>query len=234
MRIVAVVQARHSSQRLPGKVLRPLAGKPLLAHVFEAIAQCRVIDGAILATSARQDDDAVAALAVTMGVPVHRGDLDDVFSRMLSAGLAAQADAIVRISGDSPLIDPAVIDQGARLMRGTPDTDLVTNVFPRSFPKGQSVEVVTTKALRAAHPFLKERADREHVTTYFYANATRYRICNFTADVPASDVQLSVDTADDFDRCEAILRELGGPAWRAGWKMCVASYARLTQREETV
>lgn len=223
MRIIAVIQARYSSQRLPGKILRPLAGKPMLAHVTEALTQCRLLDGILLATSTDPSDDAVADFARTNATPACRGSLDNVFSRMLDAALLSGADAIVRISGDSPLIDPVLVDQAVDVFRKGMSTDLVTNVFPRSFPKGQSVEIISVRTMQKAQMRVTDPQHQEHVTPYFYANAELYRIENLSADEPRPDIQLSVDTLDDFKRCEAILRDLSMPAWKAGWKACVAA-----------
>ena len=220
MRLVVLVQARYSSRRLPGKVLLPLAGKSLLAHVFDALAQCRAIDGVALATSTDSSDDCLDEFANRNSIPIHRGPLENVFARFLAAARAFRADAVVRISGDSPLIDPVLVDQGAKLFRDEPNVDIVSNVCPRSFPKGQSVEVLGTSALSAAEGAVATPEHREHVTPYFYANLHRYRLRNFAADAPRPELQLSVDTREDFDHCAAILDHLDMPAWQAGWKRC--------------
>lgn len=221
MRVVAVIQARYSSQRLPGKVLRSLAGKPLLGHIFEALSRCKSVDGIMLATSVDRSDDLVAAFAEQNGIACHRGELREVFSRLRGAAVVSKADAIVRVNGDSPLLDPALVDRAVELFRARPDCDLVSNVDPRSFPKGQSVEVISTRCMQAVKESVTKADDLEHVTPYFYANKERYRIQTFSADVARPDVQLSVDTAEDLDHCGAILQRLRMPAWKAGWVACV-------------
>jgi spore coat polysaccharide biosynthesis protein SpsF len=211
MRIAAVVHARMSSRRLPGKVLRPLAGAPLLAHLFDRLRRADGIDALLLATSTASEDDALAAFAATHGIACHRGPLDDVAARLLGAAEAHRLDAVVRINGDSPLLDPALVSEAVRQFRHG-GLDLVTNVFPRSFPKGQSVETIATEALnrvvRDAEP-----ADREHVTQHIYRYPAAFRIRNFTAAAPRPELQLSVDTAEDFRRVEAILEraDAGAP-----------------------
>jgi spore coat polysaccharide biosynthesis protein SpsF len=217
---VAVVQARFGSERLPGKVLRPMRGQPMLGYLLEALTHCRSIDVVVVATSADASDDAVALFAQASGVRCHRGSLDDVASRVLGAAEAVRADAVIRLSGDSPLLDPAVVDRGVELFRSEP-SDLVSNVVTRSFPRGQSVEVLSRDALARAVAVMTSAHEREHVTPHFYSNAADYVIRSFCAAHPRPDVQLSVDDEDDFVRCEAILESLGRPPWEAGWEACV-------------
>jgi len=222
MRIVAIVQARYDSRRLPGKALQLLAGKPMLGHVIEALRHARSIDAIALATSAMATDDPLANFARTESIGCYRGSLDDVAGRMLEAAREFAADAFVRVNGDSPLMDPALIDRGADLMRANPAADIVSNVFPRSFPKGQSVEVLRTDALDRAVRAMTRPEEREHVTPYFYANADRLKIVSFQAEDPKPEMQLSIDTPEDRERCEAILERLAAPAWRAGWRVCAS------------
>jgi spore coat polysaccharide biosynthesis protein SpsF len=223
MRIFAVVQARFDSRRLPGKALLPLAGQPMLGRVFDALAQARAIDGLALATSSLASDDPLAEFARARGVACHRGPLDDVARRMLDAARALGADVIVRVSGDSPLIDPALVDRAARSLRAAPAADLVSNVHPRSFPKGQSVEAIRVAALDRAVRAMTRADEREHVTPHFYAHPENYRIVSFGAETPRPELQLSVDTPEDLARCAAILARLAAPAWREGWRACVAA-----------
>jgi len=225
MRIVGVVQARFSSRRLPGKILMQLCGRPSLDYVLDSLAHAERLDGIMLATSTDPSDDATALFASQRSIPCYRGSLDNVALRMLRAGDEQQALAIVRINGDSPLIDPSLIDRGVGLFLEQ-SVDLVSNVSPRTFPKGQSVEVIALSALRAAIASMTSSAEREHVTPYIYAHPERFSIRSFGTDAPRPDVQLSIDDAEDFARCAAVLRALAGPPWQAGWRACVAAYDR--------
>jgi spore coat polysaccharide biosynthesis protein SpsF (cytidylyltransferase family) len=212
---VAVIQARSSSRRLPDKVLLELAGKPMLAYTVERLRRCRTVRDVVLATSDRPEDDRVAALGERLGVPVYRGPLDDVLGRFVAAARAFDATAVVRISGDSPLIDPEVVDRVvARLLAAT--CDLATNVFPRSFPKGQSVEVIALAALERAAAVAVDPEDREHVTRYIYGHPAAFRIENVAFGRDASGVQLSVDTADDLAFIGRILASMTRPHWEYG------------------
>jgi spore coat polysaccharide biosynthesis protein SpsF len=211
-----------SSSRLPGKALRAIRSRALLGHVVDRLRRCRTIDGMRIATSTDADDDAIADFARTEAVEVYRGALDDVAGRLLNAALAARADALVRINADSPLIDPAIVDQAVELYRQQ-RPDLVSNVVRRTFPKGQSVEVIAVPALKRAVEAMATPAEREHVTPWFYANATRVRIVGFESAIPRAQMQLSVDTAEDLRRVEAILARLGEPAAAHGLDAIVAA-----------
>jgi len=220
--IVAVLQVRMSSRRLPGKALRAIQGRPLLGHVVDRVRRCRAIDGLWIATSIDPGDDAIVEFARTEAVELYRGALDDVASRLLGAAVAARADALVRVNADSPLIDPAIVDQAVELYRRQ-SPELVSNVVRRTFPKGQSVEVIAVAALKRAVKAMTTSDEREHVTPWFYANPTRVRIVGFESADPRPHMQLSVDTAEDLQRVEAILARLGEPAAGHGLDAIIAA-----------
>jgi spore coat polysaccharide biosynthesis protein SpsF (cytidylyltransferase family) len=220
MRIVGIIQARSSSVRCPGKMLRPLHGRPMIDWVMDAArraAAAGALNAVAVATSDDASDDALAAHVAALGVPVHRGPLDDVARRMLEAAIVLKCDAFVRINGDSPLLDSGLIKRAVELYRNN-GHDLVTNVAVRSFPKGQSVEVISRAAMQKAVAQMASADEREHVTQYFYRNSDRFRIKSFRADEPMPHLQMSVDTSEDFARCEAVIAacsgDVGGKDWR--------------------
>lgn len=204
-----------SSQRLPGKVLAPLAGRPALAWLLERLAPFEVV----VATSDEPSDDRVADFCAGRGVECFRGPLADVAARFAGVIERYRLDAFVRVNGDSPLLDPVLVAQGIELFRAT-TPDLATNVFPRSFPPGQSVEVVDGAAFLAARDEFDDR-DREHVTTFFYARPERFRIENFSAPEPYEGPSHALDTAEDLARLDAWARALPRPG--AGWSELGAS-----------
>jgi len=225
VRVIGVVQARLSSRRLPGKILMRLRDRPSLDHLIEGLSHAARLDHIVLATSIDPSDTATAEFAAARGISCHRGPLDDVATRLLQAGEQHQADAIVRVSGDSPLIDPALIDRAVELF-SEGAAEIVTNVRPRTFPKGQSVEVIALAALRRAAARMTTPEEREHVTPYVYAHPEEYSIRPFVTPDGRPEVQLSIDDAEDFARCSAILEALPGPPWQVGWRACVAVYDR--------
>jgi spore coat polysaccharide biosynthesis protein SpsF len=210
MRAGIVIQARYASRRLPGKVLRPLLGKPLLGWLVERMQAVPEAQRVIVATSEGAEDDAVASFARDIGAQVHRGPLDDVLARFVGAAQAFRLEVAVRVSGDSPLLDPALVSQ-ALLIFNEGDSDLVTNVRERTYPKGQSVEAVSAGALRKALAEANSAEDREHVTPYFYAHPDRFRIRNFRLTPPAAEVRLCVDTEEDFAMIEQLARRMTRP-----------------------
>lgn len=225
MRIGAVVQARMGSTRLPGKVLMELDGRPALDYLLERLDHAETLDAVIVATSVEPADDAIARHCEAAGVRCHRGAHDDVAARLLEAARGAGLDALVRVNGDSPLLDQALVDRGVRLFRRG-GRDLVTNVHPRSFPRGQSVEVIDCASLQAALPRLTAE-DREHVTAGLYRDPDRVTIENFDAgpDGVGSDggeIRLVLDTPQDARSIEAVLHAMRRPHWQHGWTEMLA------------
>lgn len=212
-RIVVVVQARMSSERLPGKVMTDLMGSPMLGHLLDRLGQCDGIDELIVATSDSPGDDRIASYAAARGIACYRGDLNDVAARMIGAADYMQADALVRVSGDSPLLDPDLVTAAIEVFRSR-SVDLVTNVQQRTFPKGQSVEVVSLSALRSAWSIGMTTEEREHVTKCFYERPDAWSIFNLIHEPACGDIQLSVDTSEDLKSVKLLLGRLGKPYYR--------------------
>lgn len=195
----------------------------MILHTLDRMRRCRGAHDLVLATSTEASDDRLAATVAAHGVKVFRGSLEDVAGRLLAAARTCTADAMVRISGDSPFVDPGVVDTMIDVYRSaTPD--LATNVLVRTFPKGISVEVISSQTLSDAHPHMDEDW-REHVTTGFYRAPHRYRIAAITSGVDAGSIQLSVDTPEDFARAERIVSALGPQTLAAGWRDIAAIHA---------
>ncbi|MDF1731756.1 MAG: NTP transferase domain-containing protein [Minwuia sp.] len=211
-----IVQARTGSTRCPAKVMRPVAGRRLIDYTLDALERCRVARPLIVATSEDALDDALAAHCTARNVPVIRGPLDDVAGRFRTVLERFPVRAFVRVSGDSPLIDRRLVDDAVTRFRNG-DADIVTNVFPRTFPKGQSVEVVSSKVFLSAEAEMTDASDREHVTTWFYRSPDRYRIVNFTSRFDSGETSMVVDTEEDFERFRAVARDLNAPTWRYRW-----------------
>lgn len=224
--IAAIVQARMSSRRLPGKVLAELGGRPALGWLLDRLARCTRIDGVTVATSDERGDDVLAEWCRARGVDVHRGPLDDVAARVLAAARERRLDGVVRISGDSPLMDPALVDRAAERLRAG-EADLVSNVVPpRTYPAGQSVEAVRTDSLAAAVPLMTEPGDREHVTPALYRHPDRFRIEALRHAPSLGDRRMVLDTDDDLCALEALARRMRRPQAEYG----LAELVRLWDR----
>jgi spore coat polysaccharide biosynthesis protein SpsF len=224
-RVPAIVQARMSSRRLPGKVLRDVAGKPLLQYVLERVQDCPAIGEIVVATSVDHADDAIVEFCRSMDVPCARGPMDDVAGRFEQVVDASAFDCFARICGDRPLLDPRLLEQAAALYGD--GVDVVTNVWPPTFPPGQTVEIVRADAFARARACMREAADREHVTRYFYRHGTDYRIVNFTATARFDDVHLAVDTEADLQKFSAMVARMERPHWSYGLREVVALYREV-------
>ncbi len=211
LKISAVIQARMTSRRLPGKVLKQVCGKPLFLHLLRRVERCTEIDDIILATSSDPTDDPLHDFGLSCGIRVHRGPLEDVATRLSEAARSNDSDVLVRICGDSPLIDPTLIDQLVRLYRASQSVDLVSNVQDRTFPKGQSVEVISVKALDSKIAAGLTREEKEHATLGFYSGSDDSKKLFVSRSPSLSSVQLSVDDQKDLEIFEAITKLLGEP-----------------------
>lgn len=210
MKIVAVIQARMGSSRLAGKILTPLAGKPVLQRVVERVAASGAFDEVVVATTDQTIDDITADQATAFGARVVRGDEDDVLSRY---GLAAQvsgAGAIMRITADCPLIEPDVLAQmTARFSVG--DADLVSNCVRRTFPRGLDAELFSREALDIMLEEATTASQREHVTPFLYAHPERFRIVSHEGEADFSDYRLTLDTPEDLELLDLIFSATPDP-----------------------
>ncbi len=197
--ILAILQARLSSTRLPGKVLLPLAGAPMLLRQIERVARARRIDHIVVATSVEPSDDRLAETVEAAGLAVHRGPLADVLARFVGALEAWPADHVVRLTGDCPLIDPGVIDKTIDLHLAEAADYTHNRYDPSGYPKGQDVEVISADALRRSAREDHSPEAREHVTWAVRNAPSRYRIARLDPPVDEGEVRWTVDTPDDYE-----------------------------------
>lgn len=197
--ILAILQARMSSTRLPGKVLMPLAGTPMIVRQIERVARARRIDRLVVATSLNPGDDAIEKTVRREGIAVHRGSLDDVLARFIGAlDEHGPADHVVRLTADCPLADPFVIDETIETLLET-GADYASNTPPhRTFPKGLDVEVMTADTLRRAAATATTPEEREHVTWGIWNHPHRYRLAFHSQPVDEGEVRWTVDRPDDY------------------------------------
>jgi spore coat polysaccharide biosynthesis protein SpsF len=199
MNVVAVIQARMGSTRLPGKVLADLAGVPMLARVVERVRRARRVDAVWVACSDPPADDPIAALASRLAAPVYRGSETDVLGRFVGAADAAGADIIVRLTADCPLLDGAVIDRVVDELLRHPGTDYASNVAERSYPRGLDVEAFTRAALTRMDQLGRWPEAREHVTVVArLEHRSEFQCRSVRSDTDDSDLRWTVDTADDL------------------------------------
>ena len=179
MRILVVVQARTGSSRLPGKVLLPVAGAPVLVRMLERVLAARTRFELVVATTGRPEDDGLAELVRRFGARVFRGHPTDLLDRHYRAARAARAEVVVKIPSDCPLIDPAAIDGVLGAFLADPGRyDFVSNLHPPSWPDGNDVEVMSFAALEQTHRSASARHEREHTTPFLWDRPERFRVGN--------------------------------------------------------
>lgn len=205
-RIVASIEARMGSSRLPGKVLMDLRGRPALGRLIDRLRQSRRLDDIVLATTTAPDDDALVRFAETEGLHCYRGSEDDVLRRVVEAHRMMRSDVIVEVTGDCPLLDPALIDTGIERFLSAP-CDLVTNVLRPSWPMGVDLQVFRLSDLEAVERDIDDLPVREHVSLYFYEHPEIYRIENVDApeECRAPSYRFQLDYPEDKRFIEAVL-----------------------------
>jgi spore coat polysaccharide biosynthesis protein SpsF len=209
VRTVAVVQARATSSRFPGKVLADLGGLPVLAWVLRR-ARAAAVDDIVVATTVNAADDPLIAIAEREGARWFRGEEHDVLGRYVMAAREAQADAVVRLTADCPLLDAEVIDRVIGALCESPDSvDYAANVIVRTFPQGLDAEALFFDVLLRAHRMGRSPEAREHVTWYIREERPDlFAWRSVTADTDDSDLQWSVDRPDDLERLRTIVTDL--------------------------
>lgn len=208
MKVVAIIQARMGSTRLPGKVMKDLGGATVLARVVNRTRRAKLLDQVVVATSTAPGDDVIVEECRRLGVPWFRGDEQDVLDRYYQCARQFEADAVVRITSDCPLIDPELIDATVqRFLEEKPD--YATNGLPVSFPRGLDVEVLSAEALGRAWREAQQPYERVHVTPYFYEKQGRFRVASISAARDFGDQRWTLDTAEDFELIRAIYHQFG-------------------------
>lgn len=204
-KIVATIEARMTSSRLPGKVLMPAAGMPMLEILIRRLKKVVLLNEIVVATTVNRDDDPVVSLAEKLGVGCFRGSEDDVLARVLGAARQYKADIVVEITGDCPLVDPVIIGQVIDLYLNS-DCDYASNVGPVTFPIGMDAQVFSTELLARADRDGKTQEDREHVSWYI-RHHPKMRRMNFPApqELHWPDLGLTLDESKDYELLKNIV-----------------------------
>jgi spore coat polysaccharide biosynthesis protein SpsF len=203
-----MIQARMGSSRLPGKVLRSLAGRSVLGRVVSAVQESGAVDELVVATTVEATDDPVVEEATRLGLAVHRGDTDDVLTRFLGALAAHPGDAVMRFTADCPLLDPEIIALGARVFQSVPGLDYLNTSMSRMLPRGLDVEIIRADTLRELDALATDY-HRTHVTSYVYTHPERFRVIGLTLPPHRGHLRLTLDTAEDWALIEAVVAHFG-------------------------
>ena len=211
MNRVIILQARMTSSRLPGKVLMDLAGKPMLAQQLSRLKRCRAVDDIVVATTENAADDAIVAVARGEGVRWFRGSEHDVLARFVGAACEANADVVIRITADCPLIDPEQSDRVIETFCAhRRDADYASNVVQRTFPVGLDTEALFRDTLERTHRLAQSPAAREHVTWLIHRECPAlFRILSVTDNEDNSDLRWVVDVPEDLQMARRLYEALG-------------------------
>jgi spore coat polysaccharide biosynthesis protein SpsF len=211
MTVVGIIQARTGSTRLPGKVVYPLGDRHILEHVITRTEAATMVDDVVVATTKNDYDDVVARIATDADVGVYRGDEDDVLARMYGAAETANAEIVVRVTGDCPLLSPDVIDAVVRRIQTT-HCDYATNIIDRTFPRGLDIEAFTRESFRTVEAESETPLQREHVTPYYRADKSQFELANVTSEAVFTDpvlldrteIRITFDTDPDYELLQRV------------------------------
>jgi spore coat polysaccharide biosynthesis protein SpsF len=207
-KVVAIVQARTGSKRLPGKVLKKILGKPVLWHVISRVKAAKLIDNIVVATTVNNTDNKIIELADALGIASFAGSEDDVLDRFFEAAKKFKADVIVRITADDPLKDPTIIDKIVETFLKN-KVDYVSNTIKPTYPEGIDVEVFSFSALKIAWSEATSKFDREHVTSYIWRNPRKFKLMNIENERgDLSHMRWTLDTQQDFDFMQEVFARL--------------------------
>ena len=209
MKIVAIVQARMGSSRLPRKVLADLGGATVLDRVLNRLGRSELIQHSLVATTVDLADNAIVEHCERTGREVFRGSAHDVLDRYYQAAKSVEADAVVRITSDCPVIDPEVTDATIRAFVDR-RADYASNVRVRTYPRGLDTEVMKVDALQRAWRGATKPYEREHVTPYLYENPAMFKLHGIENDVDCSRHRWTLDTPEDLELLRAIYARFGG------------------------
>ena len=195
--MIVFIQARSNSKRFRNKILKKIYGLPIIMHVVNKVKKAKQVKDLIVATSKNKTDDTLIKTLKSFKIKYFRGELDNVALRFLTLAKKKKCKYFARVSGDSPLLDYQVIDKAIKIHKKNKSFDLISNVFPRTYPRGQSIEIINVKSLENNIQRMSS-IELEHVTRYFYKNKTNFKIKNFKINSKKKFMKLSIDTAGDF------------------------------------
>lgn len=208
MKCTAFVAARTGSERMPGKVIKELAGIPSLVHIFNILNEARKLDDFAVITTVLKEDDVIEEICRKNSVKVFRGSVHDVLDRFRIAAEILKPDLIVRVTGDDPLMDPEVIDYVITSHKPE-EFDYTSNIIQRSYPRGLDTEVVNYESLEKSWRTTSDRDDHEHVTLYIRRNPDMFKLQNVTKEGKSlSDLRLCLDTERDYELIKAVYDKL--------------------------
>ncbi len=212
MNIITVIQARTGSSRLPNKVIMPVLGKTLLERMVERVALSKLAGKIVIATTLEKSDDVIEEISIRNKVPIYRGSIEDLLDRHYQAAKLFNADAVVKIPSDCPLIDPDIIDKVIGFfIQHSNEFDFVSNLHPATYPDGNDVEIMNFNILEIAWKNAKRKFEREHTTPYIWENPDKFRIGNVEWETGLNysmTHRFTIDYPEDYEFIKRVYEEL--------------------------
>jgi spore coat polysaccharide biosynthesis protein SpsF len=206
--MLILIQSRMNSKRLPKKVLKKINNKELLKYMIERILLSKNKNKIVVATSVNRTDNPIVSFCKKNKINYYRGSLNNVTERLIRAARKFKYKYFIRISGDSPLIDPKIIDKLIFFYKKNKNYDLISNRLDNSVPPGQTIEIIKTKSLIKAENKFKNKGHHEHVTKYFYENNKNFKIKNIKSKKRSTSIDLAVDNIKDFKKIKLIINAM--------------------------
>lgn len=209
LRVVAIIQARMGSNRLPGKVLAEIDGQPLLGILISRVKSSKFIDQIVVATTTERTDDILCDWLTSKGFAYFRGSERDVLDRFWQCAKLYRADVIVRVTADDPLKDSEIIDEALGMLMDSETVDYVSNTLTPTYPEGLDVEVFRFSSLEKANAEATLDSEREHVTPYIWKNRAKFKSLNLEMNPNLSGWRWTVDKPEDLEFVRSLLRLVG-------------------------
>jgi len=206
-KLLAIVQARCGSTRLPRKIFKNLSNRPLIWHVVNRLKYSKFINQTIVATTMNSEDDELVNWCIENDVLFYRGEVNDVLSRFHGAAIKFNAKDIIRVTADDPFKDPFIIDEVAEFYFHQ-NLDFAYNNKPATFPEGLDVEIFSIKALKLAQSLSTDNFEREHMTQFFFRNPIIFKQLNYSQENDESYFRWTIDTLNDYEMAAAVYKEL--------------------------
>ncbi len=216
MRVVAIIQARMGSSRLPGKVLAKIEGRPLLDVLISRVQNSKFVDQIVVATTTERTDDILCDWLNNEGIEYYRGSERDVLDRFFQCAKLYRADVIVRVTADDPLKDSYIIDEALGILSESSDIDYVSNTIRPTYPEGLDIEVFRFSVLEKANTEATLESEREHVTPYIWKNKEKFKVVNFEMTPNLSDWRWTVDKPEDLEFVRSLF-SLAGNDFSTGY-----------------
>lgn len=209
MKIIGVIQVRLSSQRLPGKAMLPISGKPVLWHIYNRLTRCKLLDMVVISTGEYNSNVSICEFASQNNIPIYIGSEVDLIDRLYKTATKFQATAMVRITADCPLVDPKLVDKlVSEYLENQDHYDFVTNCRFRTFPHGLDAEVYSLATLRKLWYEIKEPELREWFPLYVYKHPELFRILNISNPTDLSKLRWTMDYEEDYEFIKQIYQNL--------------------------